>query len=128
MLVLKRLIEKGFCDNSENICLEPVYMLGPAEKWYVSSSPCQVSGCVACRPLSLFPITVSCTAAWVIFIISLVNIHMKFASKILCCQFITGHEALSPSVGISLVIGFWTGCIFPVMVEMLYHYVSSFVN
>jgi hypothetical protein len=53
---------------------------------------------------------------------------MKVESKMLCYQFITGREALSPLVGISLVIGFSTGCIFPVMVEWLYHYISSFVN
>jgi hypothetical protein len=53
---------------------------------------------------------------------------MKVESKTLCCQFITVHEALSPLVEISLVIGFWTGCIFPVMLEWLYHYVSGFAN
>jgi len=57
-----------------------------------------------------------------------VNIHLKVESKILCCQFITGHEALSPLVEISLVIGFRTGYIFPIMVDWLYHYVSNFGN
>jgi len=111
-----------------------VCLLGSSEKWYVSSSPCQVSGRVARRSYlshfqcPCFLLLLAALKPMSFFVISLVNIYLKVESMMLCCQFITGHEALSPLVGISLVIGFWTGCIFPFLVEWLYHYVSSFVN